>query len=111
MIFFTGDTSVFFELDFSVIHAQIKGLLFRGDTTKALNYLTELISIKPLYEDGTQLKIEILTEQKKWTELNEFLKDRIKKFFSWNTSEYRKYIQKKLKEVERHSWQGKQKVL
>jgi len=28
------------------------------DTTKALNYLTELISIKPLYEDGTQLKIE-----------------------------------------------------
>jgi len=24
------DTSVFFELDFSVIHAQIKGLLFRG---------------------------------------------------------------------------------
>lgn len=95
------DTSVLLKLDFNVIHTELKSLLLSGDTTKTLRHLTKLIEIQPLYEDGTKLKIEILTKQKKWSELNEFLKDRFQRFVYWNTSEYQKYIQKKLKEVER----------
>lgn len=88
-----------FSLDLTKIHQSVQALLVKSDTARAMYYLTYLTTQRPLYEEGTQLKIEILTRQKKWQELDAFLTNRSSVFVTLNTPQYRYYITRKKEEI------------
>lgn len=93
--------SEIYKLDLIEFHKSIFRLLKSGDTLKALFYLDKMTDLRPLYELGTRLKIELLSEQKKWTDLQYFLIDRRNKFVSFNSEEYKEYINEELIRVEK----------
>jgi tetratricopeptide (TPR) repeat protein len=88
------------NFDFLKFHASVKALLNAGDTVKALFYLNKMTDIVPLYETGTHLKIDILAAQKKWKELQYFLKERVQRLALRNSKEYKEYINEELMRVE-----------
>jgi len=100
---------VFNNLDMVKLHQEIKKLLDKGDSVKAMRYLTMMTNAKPLYEAGTRLKIEILFAQKKWSELHEFLINRVHVFANLNSGEYKVYINEQLSQVEKILGPGKEK--
>ena len=97
------------NLDLVKLHEAIKQLLNAGDSVNAMGYLTRMTDARPLYEAGTRLKIEILSSQKKWNELYDFLKNRVHVFVTMNSPEYKIYIQDELSRVEKNLNAAKEK--
>jgi tetratricopeptide (TPR) repeat protein len=96
-----------YKMDLSKVHQSVKELLVKSDTARAMYYLTYLTTQRPLYEEGTKLKIEILTRQKKWQELDAFLTNRSSVFVNLNTPQYREYIIRKKEEIHQLLESGK----
>lgn len=89
-----------YNLDLLKFHKSVTTLLNAGDTAKVFFYLTKMTDFRPLYEAGTRLKIDILNAQKKWNELQYFLRERVQRFATMNSQEYKIYINEELIRVE-----------
>ena len=93
------DYAGLFNLNLHDFHNSIKGLLISGDTTKTLRYLT-IVAIHSADDEAVMLKMDILYHQKKWKELNAYLKETLNYFTpNLHSKDYIDYLNLKLKQM------------